>query len=268
MYFEDENIMKIRIEKNSCDSSSSAGFFHKSSDDSHSNNILSDTSGSELTEELVKVAPHRPVKIDCWRENICSDLAAFGREKIQRSANHAPHPSPKKKFYNPALSETDNTALIKTKLNNALFFYTPQGKEHYKQNQLIFSIDEQAGRSYQSLMFTARAFMEILELKGTGNCENLLRKYGVQNAVELANNIHTITPVRLLMFLFIIDKYPTAPQDAISKYFEKCKNEVNDDCYAAFKHLDNYCYENFPTKNTVNDYIEEDDFTASIFFPK
>ena len=260
--------MKKRIERKDSDSSSSVGFFPKSFDDSESSKSFSNTSDSDVSADMFEFVQNNPVKINCWRENICSDLDAFARDKLLESANHAPHPSPKKKAYNSKLITANNTAAIETNLKHALYFFTPQGQELHKLNQNIISVDTQSGRSYQKLMNASRKFLDLLELKGVGNCELLFEKYGVQNALELAQNIKIIPPVMLLMFLFLIEKYPTAPQDAIMTYFKKCQQEERSDCYAAFKFLDNYCYERFPTKNTMDNYMEQEHFTPSVFFSK
>lgn len=260
--------MKKRIEKNYYDSSSSVGFFPKSSDTSQYSSTLTNASGSDASDDMFKFVQNNPVKINCWRENICSDLAAFARDKLQQSAIIAPLGSPKKNRYNSELIETNKTALIEARLHHSLFSFTPPGQELQQLNQRIALIDAQSGRSYQKLMDEARRFEELLEMKGLSNCEMLFESYGVQNALELARNIKAISPVILLMFLNLIDKYPTFPQDKIMDYFKSCQQEERSDCYAAFKFLDNFCYERFPTKQTLDNYIEEDHFIPAASFSK
>lgn len=259
--------MKKRIEPPHFDSSSSVGFFPASFDDSSQSKTLGSTAESS-SDDMYEFAQNNPVKIDCWRENICSDLAVFAHNKLRQSANLVPHTSPKKKPYNHELIAANKTASMEAKLSHSLFFYTPPGQELQKLNQKIVAMDAQSGRSYQKLIDAARTFRELLEIKGVGNCEILFKKCGVQNALELASNIQTVPPVVLLMFLFLVDKYPTAPQNTIMAYFKKCLQEQDSDCYVAFKFLDNYCYEQFPTKHTLENYMEEDQLTSYSSFNK
>lgn len=258
--------MKKRIEKNCSDSSSSVGFFPKSCDSSLYSSTISSTSGYDGSDDLFDFVQNNPVKINCWRENICSDLVAFTRKKIQQSAVIAPLGSPKKTPCHSELIETNKTALVEARLQHSLFSFTPEGQELQQLNQRIAIIDAHSGRSYQLLMDQARRFAELLDIKGLGNCEMLFEKYGVQNALDLARNIKAISPVILLMFLYLIDKYPTFPQDKIMAYFKNAQQQENSDCYDAFKFLDIYCYERYPTKRTVENYTEEDHLTATASF--
>lgn len=257
--------MNARIEKSKrSHDSSSVGFYPDSFDNTQDSYSTNQLSNSDSLDRLF--AENNPVRITCWRENIYAELALFAHEKLRQSAFQVPIQSPKIQHHDRETRLLEYTT-IRNKLRNALFFHTPTGKELYKMNQQIISVDLQSGRNYQNLMNKARRFREVLESKGVNNCEALFKECGINEALAqtLSQKITLLSPVTLLMFLFLVDKYPTASQNILIEYFEKSQQKPNSDCYATFKRLSDKCYNVLPTKTALSNYASEENSPTQSF---
>ncbi|MBA2709817.1 MAG: hypothetical protein H0U57_04390 [Tatlockia sp.] len=254
--------MKNRFEIKNASHSSSVGFFPTSSENTHSTLSSSLFSDSEDSSDLFNYIEANPIKISCWRENVCADLLAFTKNKLKLSSSLAPLSSPSK---SKAISQHAKDQK-KEQLNHALYIFSPLGQELDKCNQKINLVHEYSGRSYELLMNSARTFKSMLEQKGEGNCEVFFRQLGVAEAFDLAKNINRYSPITLLMFLFLTNKYPIAPQDKIIDYLLQCQNQEHSDIFLASKELDNYLYLHFPTQTTLENYQETQHLLESKFF--
>ena len=216
------------------------------------------------TFDLINFIKLHPIKVNCLEENTYADLALFAKQILEKAAKIAPHASPSKKTN--GSNRQKNMELTTRTVSRCLFFDSPLGQEILESNKIISLIHEQSGRSYESLMNQARTFKEMIAAKGTSNCEFVFKNLGVIDPVVLAEQIDYFSPVELLMILFLIDKYPTAPQGKLLQFFELSKNQVNLNIYTNFKKLDDLLYTNFPTKTALANYDHAEEINVMEFF--
>jgi hypothetical protein len=213
-------------------------------------------SGHMSTDETLQFYMNNPINPNCWRENIHAELETFAKNKLKQSGQLAPHNSPMKK----SSSKFANRNVCSPKLNEYAFFSTPQGQHIAQTNQMLEMVDTNNGRCYGKMIGEARTFKEMWEIKGIGNCEILLKACGVQINEELVEGVTNLSAVAKLMFLFLVDKYPTANQDGqlyILHYIKSHQDKDRGDIYTGFKELDLDLYQRLPTKENCQNHVDD-----------
>ena len=254
-------------------SSSSSDYFSKNSSvtgDSYTPSFTmtsssnNSDSGIMSSEETLQFIINNPINPNCWRENVHAELEKFAQEKLKQAGQVVPHNSPMKKSSKSGYSRIP----IAPRLDEFAFFTTPQGQKEAKLNQTLKLVNKSNGRCYEDMINEARTFKDMWEIKGIGNCETLLKACGVQSNDQLMEIINNLSAVGKLMFLFLVDKYPTTNQESqifILHHLQFQQKNEKGDIYLAFKNLDNELYIRFPTKDSYNHQYAEDNLNTFEF---
>lgn len=236
--------------------SSSIGFIPNTSsltDSSYGSDSSFSYSSSPNSHSFLKLPP---VKKDCWRENVHSELTFFCKKLLRKSGNSGPHSSPSKpkEYRRPQIASSAGIAL---------FSFEPENLELVRSNQLFKDMHANSDCNYDILIEKAKSFSRCFNLaeRDVENRELFLTNFGVDNGMarSFAEKQKTLSPVSFIAFLFLVDKYPEAPQNRI---FICLKN--SDDVYKTFKELDIQMTFDFATKYTIKMHEQNvDDWTQS-----